>query len=233
MIKISPSILAADFACLGFEADKVAAAGADMLHVDVMDGHFVPNISLGPPVIKSLRAASGMPFDVHLMIDDPSGYLDSFIDAGSDIVTFHLEAERDPGKLIKRILAAGKKPSVSIKPGTPAEKVYPYLDDLSMVLVMTVEPGFGGQKLIESCLEKARALRAEADRRGLDLDIEADGGINADNIGRVAASGVNVFVAGSAVFHAKDPAKAVAQLKENAMSASGAGTAPWLTAQEK
>jgi ribulose-phosphate 3-epimerase len=232
MIKISPSILAADFARLGAEADKVGAAGADMLHVDVMDGHFVPNISLGPPVITSLRAATKLPFDVHLMIDDPSGYLDSFVGAGADIVTFHLEAERDPAALIKRIREAGKKPSVSIKPGTDAREVFPYLDSLEMVLVMTVEPGFGGQKLMTDCLAKADVLRREVMRRGLELDIEADGGINAGNIASVAASGVNVFVAGSAVFRAEDPAQAVAQLKANAMSAAGRNT-PWLTDQEK
>jgi ribulose-phosphate 3-epimerase len=227
MIKISPSILASDFACLGAEARRMEDAGADMLHIDVMDGHFVPNISLGPPVVKSLRAAAKLPFDVHLMIDDPGFYLDSFTGAGADIVTFHIEAAKDPGALIERIRAAGASASVCIKPGTPAQAVFPYLDRLGMVLVMTVEPGFGGQKLITGCLDKAAEIRREAEARGLEPDIEADGGITADNIEAVAASGVNVFVAGSFIFHAGDPAAAVKLLRQRAARAAGPGR-PWL-----
>ena len=226
MIKISPSILAADFARLGEESLKIERAGAELLHIDVMDGHFVPNITIGSPVIKSLRRATSIPFDVHLMIERPSEKIDAFLDAGADIVTFHLEAEPEPKKLIERIRNAGVLPSMSVKPATPAQALFPYLDSLAMVLVMTVEPGFGGQKLIESCLEKAAAIREEAVRRGLSLDIEADGGINSNTITHAAESGINVFVAGSAVFCAADPALAVKELRDGALKASS--KAPWL-----
>lgn len=216
MIKISPSILAANFTTLGDEVKKATRAGADLLHIDVMDGHFVPNITFGVPVIKSLRKITDMPFDVHLMIDNPSAMADSFLEAGADILTFHLEVEPEPLALIERIRRAGAKPSISVKPATDVTRLFPYLDRLSMVLIMTVEPGFGGQTLIEDCLKKATALRHEAARRGLTLDIEADGGINAKNAAHVAQSGVNVLVAGSAVFGAADPAQAIRQLRDGA-----------------
>lgn len=216
MIKISPSILSADFSKLYEDVRKVEIAGAELLHIDVMDGHFVPNLTIGVPVIKSLRAVSNIAFDVHLMIDNPEKMLGSFIEAGAEIITFHYEAATDPLKLIRQIKEAGIKPSVSIKPATPAEVLFPLLDQVSMVLVMTVDPGFGAQKLIEPCLDKVRTLKDECLRRGLDLDIEVDGGINADNIGRVAQCGANVFVAGSAVYKAPDITAAIASLRENA-----------------
>lgn len=219
MIKISPSILAADFAKLGQEVARVEAAGVELLHIDVMDGHFVPNLTIGAPVIKALRKDSSIIFDVHLMIDNPEDMLDDFIDAGADIITFHFEATNDPLRLIKRIQQAGIKASISIKPSTPAEVLFPFLCELSMVLVMTVEPGFGAQKLIEPCLLKVRTLRDECVRCSVNIDIEVDGGINLENIGVVAAFGANVFVAGSAIYKSEDAAKAVLALRKNALNA--------------
>lgn len=218
MIKISPSILSADFSRLGEECAGMERAGADMLHIDVMDGHFVPNLTIGPPVIRSLRSITSLPFDVHLMVEKPSGMVDAYLDAGADIITFHIEAEENPMALIEHIRASGAAPSVSIRPGTPASALFPLLGCVSMVLVMTVEPGFAGQKMIESCLEKAAILRREADFRGLELDIEADGGISAGNISLAAQNGVNIFVAGSAVFNAGNPAEAVKLLRKNALA---------------
>lgn len=215
-IKISPSLLSADFAHLGAEAKKMERSGADWLHVDVMDGHFVPNITIGAPVVKSLRRETTLPLDIHLMIDDPGRFVDDFADAGADILTFHLEAvqdEREARGLLEDIKKRGVRPAVSIKPGTPAEKVFPLLDLASMVLIMTVEPGFGGQSLIESTLEKVTQLRAECDRRALPTDLEVDGGIQAGNIARAARAGANVFVAGSAIFGAPDPAAAIRALR--------------------
>lgn len=216
MIKISPSILSADFSRLGEEAAAAEAAGADLLHLDVMDGHFVPNLTFGAPVIASLRSRTSLPFDVHLMIDNPLDTLDAYLAAGADILTFHLEAVSDPRPLITRIRDAGAAPCIAIKPGTPVQAVFPYLESLSMVLVMTVEPGFGGQTLIRDCLNKAAALRHEAVRRGIEPDIQADGGLNPTTIGEAAAAGINVFVAGSAVFQSADRAASIRTLRENA-----------------
>jgi ribulose-phosphate 3-epimerase len=222
MIKISPSILAADFSTLGEEVRRVESAGADLLHIDVMDGHFVPNISLGPPVIRSLRRVSKLPFDVHLMIERPSRLIDNFIEAGADLITFHIEAEPEPGRLIEHLLHAGIRPSLSVSPGTPVQALFPYLDRLAMVLIMTVEPGFGGQRMIEGCLDKARALRSELARRGISLDIQADGGINDQTVSKVARSGVNVLVAGNAIFRAENPVRKMEQLRSDAMKAAAA-----------
>jgi ribulose-phosphate 3-epimerase len=216
MIKISPSILSADFARLGEECARVCEAGADLLHVDVMDGCFVPNLTIGVPVIKCIKPYSSVPLDVHLMIDRPERYLDDFVRAGASIVTVHVEATQKTDEILERLSRAGVKASLSIKPDTPAEAVFPYLNRLAMVLVMTVEPGFGGQALIESTLCKVGQIRAYCRKKGIDLDIEVDGGITPENVGRVAHAGANVFVAGSAVFKAADIAGAIAGLRAGA-----------------
>lgn len=209
MIKIAPSILAADFANLEKEVAAMKQAGAHLIHVDVMDGHFVPNISIGIPVVQSLRKKTDMILDVHLMISDPLAYASRFADAGADMVVFHLESDGETQAVIDVIKAKGKKCGVSIKPKTPAEEIFPYLPQLDMVLVMTVEPGFGGQKFMDEMCGKVAAVRAECNRLGLSTDIEVDGGIDAATIGKAAKAGANVFVAGSALFGKPDYEKAV------------------------
>lgn len=216
MIKISPSILSSDYGNLSSELKRMEACGADMLHIDVMDGHFVPNITLGAPIVKCIRKSSTLPFDVHLMISDPYKYIHDFVNAGSDIITFHAEADSDIEKTIDLILASGKKAGLSVKPKTPVEAVYPYLDKLSMVLVMTVEPGFGGQSFMENMMPKVSAVRSEIDRRGLDVDIQVDGGINKDTISIAAKAGANVFVSGNAIFSSDDAEKTIADFKARA-----------------
>ncbi len=216
MIKISPSILSSDYGNLSSELKRMEACGADMLHIDVMDGHFVPNITLGAPIIKCIRKSSTLPFDVHLMISDPYKYIPDFVNAGSDIITFHAEADSDIEKTIDLILASGKKAGLSVKPKTPVEAVYPYLDKLSMVLVMTVEPGFGGQSFMEDMMPKVSAVRSEIDRRGLDVDIQVDGGINKDTISIAAKAGANVFVSGNAIFSSDNAEKTIADFKVRA-----------------
>lgn len=216
MIKISPSILSSDYGNLSSELKRMEACGADMLHIDVMDGHFVPNITLGAPIVKCIRKSSTLPFDVHLMISDPYKYIPDFVKAGSDIITFHAEADSDIEKTIDLILASGKKAGLSVKPKTPVEAVYPYLDKLSMVLVMTVEPGFGGQSFMEDMMPKVSAVRSEIDRRGLDVDIQVDGGINKDTISIAAKAGANVFVSGNAIFSSDDAEKTIADFKARA-----------------
>ena len=195
---VAPSLLSCDFADIKNEIKTVSAA--DMLHLDVMDGHFVTNIYIGIPVVQSIRKATDMVLDCHLMISEPEKYIPQFAKAGADIITFHIEATNDCAKLIYLIIECGAKPSVSIKPNTPAEALFPYLDKLYMVLVMTVEPGFGGQKMIESCLDKVRVLKTEIQNRGLKTIIQADGGINDSTIAAAVASGVDVSVLGSAIF---------------------------------
>ncbi len=216
MMLISPSVLACDFSCLGEEALRVQNGGADLLHLDVMDGHFVPNISFGAPVIKCLRPCTSLPFDVHLMISHPLKYIDDFIDAGADIITFHYECDSLADETIDKIIAGGCKASISVKPQTDISKVFPFLNRLSMVLVMTVEPGFGGQALIAETIDKIRLLRLEAIRQGIDLDIEVDGGISEKTISLASRAGANVFVAGSAIFKAQDCAKVINSLRRAA-----------------
>ena len=207
MTKVSPSILAADFANLGADIQKVQKAA--MLHVDIMDGHFVPNISIGVPVVESVRRCTDMFLDVHLMISKPQQYIDIFCDAGADLICFHLEAEGEPETTIRMIREKGKKAAVSIKPGTPVEAVFPYVKDLDMVLVMTVEPGFGGQKFMPEMLEKVKALRAYAQSENPSLDIEVDGGVNRETAKAAVSAGVSVLVAGSFIFGAESPEEMV------------------------
>lgn len=204
MIKIAPSILAADFANLERDIQKVRTA--DYLHVDVMDGLFVPNISIGLPVVQSIRAVTDMPLDVHLMIDRPVRYVERFCRAGADIVTVHAEADsgENTRKALEIIRAQGKRAGVVLKPGTPAEAALPFLEACAMVLVMTVEPGFGGQKFMEDMMPKLRTLREWIDQRGLDCELEVDGGIDPVTCKTVIANGANVLVAGSAVYKAAD-----------------------------
>lgn len=213
MIKISPSVLAADLSNLATEVKEIEECGADMVHLDVMDGMFVTNISFGLPVIKSLREKTNMIFDVHLMIEAPERYADRFIDAGADILTFHLEACKDPKSLLQNIRSQGVMAGISIKPNTPTEDVYPYLDECDMVLVMTVEPGYGGQKLIPETLEKVRKIRAEIEKRGLFVEIQVDGGINEQNSVDAISAGAGILVAGSSVFGAKDKKAAIDALR--------------------
>ena len=216
-MKISPSLLAADFTKLGEEVARISKAGAEMLHLDVMDGHFVPNMSFGPDVIKAIRPVSDIFFDVHLMIDRPERYIDKFIAAGADGVTIHYESTENPAEVLKAIRAAGKKSGLSISPDTPAEAIADLLPLADMVLVMTVYPGFGGQKLIPAQLEKAQKVRNMLDAKGLTaVDVQADGGIGLGNLADVLTHGINVVVAGTAVLGAPDPAAVIAEMKKMA-----------------
>ena len=213
MIKIAPSILAADFANL--ERDIALVRTADYLHVDVMDGLFVPNISIGLPVVQSIRRVTDLPLDVHLMIDRPVRYVERFCQAGADIVTVHVEADsaENTDRALDIISAQGKRAGVVLKPGTPAEAALPFLDKCSMVLVMTVEPGFGGQKFMEDMMPKLRQLRAWIDGRGLDCELEVDGGVDPVTCRTVIANGANVLVAGSAVYKAQDIPARIKELR--------------------
>jgi len=206
-IRIAPSILSADFARLGEEARAVEAAGADLLHVDVMDGRFVPNITLGIPVVAALKAATRLPLDVHLMIVEPERYLADFARAGADILSVHLETSPHLHRTVEHIRELGKKACVALNPHSPLNNLDVVLPDLDMVLIMSVDPGFGGQKFIDAVVPKIRELRAEIDRRGLSVDIEVDGGIAPDTAPAVIAAGATVLVAGTSVFHAKDRGK--------------------------
>jgi ribulose-phosphate 3-epimerase len=211
---IAPSILSADFARLGQEVRDVIAAGADWVHFDVMDGRFVPNITIGPLVCSAVRKITDAPIDVHLMIVEPERYVDAFIDAGADVVTVHVEATTHLHRTLQAIRARGVQAGVTLNPATPESTLEYVLDEVDLVLVMSVNPGFGGQSFIESSLRKIEAVREAAVRRGLALDIEVDGGIKADNIRAVADAGANVFVAGSAIFGPGDYPKTIQTMRE-------------------
>jgi ribulose-phosphate 3-epimerase len=216
MKKIAPSILSADFCRLGEEIKAVEAAGADYIHVDVMDGHFVPNITIGPLVVDAVRKITSLPLDVHLMIENPDRYIPDFAAAGADIIVVHAEASVHLHRSIQLIKSLGKKAGVSLNPATPLNVLEYVLADLDLVLLMTVNPGFGGQSFIEECLPKIQSLRAMLDKRGLEAELEVDGGVKVDNIARIAHAGADVFVAGSAVFGSSDYAATIKALKAQA-----------------
>lgn len=209
-IRVAPSLLAADFGRIGEQLRQVEAAGAELVHLDVMDGHFVPNISFGVPVIRSLRKQTDLFFDTHLMITDPLFYAKPFVEAGSDNITFHIELEQDPREVVERIRSLGACVGISLNPGTPAEAVFDILPEVDLVLVMSVWPGFGGQQFIRDVLPKIRAIRQ---RLRPDQRLEVDGGIGVDTAGAVAEAGADVLVAGSAVFASPDPAQAISQIR--------------------
>ena len=215
--QISASILNADFASLGVEVRRAADGGVDSIHLDVMDGHFVDNLTMGPVVVEAVRSATDLPFHSHLMIDNPLAYAARFADAGSDVIAFHIEASDDPGAVIAAIERAGRRPGIALNPETPAEAVHPFLDRVDLLLVMTVHPGWGGQAFMPEVLPKLRALRDEIERRGLPVEVAVDGGVNLDTIGAAHDAGGTVLVTGSALYSTPgDLAPTVAALRDAA-----------------
>jgi ribulose-phosphate 3-epimerase len=225
--QISASILTADFARLGEEVRRAVAGGVDSIHLDVMDGHFVDNITMGPVVVEALRRHAALPFHSHLMISQPLRYVEAFVDAGSDVIAFHIEAQDEPGAVIEAIHRTGRGAGLALNPETPASEVLPYLDSLELLLVMTVHPGWGGQPFMSEVLPKLAALRSEAERRGLDLAIGVDGGINLESIGSAHAAGGDVLVAGNALYSTQGN---LGPVVEALRAAAAAGVGPEATA---
>jgi ribulose-phosphate 3-epimerase len=223
-IQIAPSLLSCDFAHLADEAARVG--DADWLHVDVMDNHFVPNLTIGLPVVESLRKATQTPLDLHLMIEDPDRWAPAYVEAGAQSVTFHVEAATAPVRLARELRSLGARAGMALRPATPVEPYEALLPELDMLLVMTVEPGFGGQSFLDLCLPKIRTARQLLDKHGLDLWLQVDGGVSLDTIGRCAEAGADMFVAGSAVFAADDPALMVEQLRAAASGVGSSGGSP-------
>jgi ribulose-phosphate 3-epimerase len=219
---VAPSILSADFGRLSEEIQAVEKAGADLLHVDVMDGRFVPNLTIGPPVVAAIKRCAALPLDVHLMIVEPEKYLEAFAEAGADVLTVHAEATPHLQRAVARIRELGKKAGVALNPSTSLSAVEWVLSDVDMVLLMTVNPGFGGQAFLPAMTGKIELLRSQLSRSGLPVDIQVDGGIKADNVAEVVRSGANVIVSGSGIFGTKDYAKTIARMKENIRKASSA-----------
>jgi ribulose-phosphate 3-epimerase len=218
MRKIAPSILSADFTKLGEEIKAVEAAGADYIHIDVMDGHFVPNITVGPMIVKAARKVTNLPLDVHLMIENPERYIDDFVEAGSDVITIHVETVTHLHRLLGVIKDAGIKAGTALNPATPLSSIQHVLHIMDMAVVMTVNPGFGGQSFIPEVLPKIEELKRIKDQKDIEIDIEVDGGINVENIAQVARAGANVFVAGNAVFGSSNYMETIALMKKNSAS---------------